>query len=438
MNLFTRLLTLLLLLSVSTSTFASSMSPTYAKAILEDERLDIVLKKAEEVLKSGATAGTSYGEVWIRDYATFIEIACRVRGAESIKDDLLIFFKFQGEDGNIIDGYIPVEKATGGYDYIESPLALEYRAHKNTVETDQETSLVQAVFLYVKSTGDRSILDETIGGKTVLDRMEFALDFLLTHRFTDKYGLLWGATTADWGDVQPGHPWGVVIDESTKYCVDVYDNAMFLTAIDNFIALLDDDAQRAEKWQAVRDQIAANLQKHLWDADNQKYYPHRYIDGSAFPDSFNENEIFYFGGTACAALAGALSQDELQQTLLQMKERQASCGAATLGLTMYPPYPDGYFKNPSMRPYSYQNGGDWTWFGGRMIQAMIQYGRVQEAYDELKPMLDRVIANDDFYEWYDIYNQPRGAKNYRGSAGVLGKSILMLRELADKQQAEAK
>ncbi|MBZ0256834.1 hypothetical protein K8I31_12280 [bacterium] len=430
----TRNLILSLILSLITinSSFASSMAPGYAKAILEDKRMDVVLQMAEDVLKSGATAGTSYGEVWIRDYATFIEIACRVRDADSIKQDLLVFFKFQGDDGNIVDGYIPAEKATGGYDYIESPLAPEFRAHKNTVETDQETSLIQAVYLYVQSTGDRAILDEVIGGETVLRRMEFALEFLLNHRFTDKYGLLWGATTADWGDVQPGHPWGVVIDESTKYCVDVYDNAMFLIAIQNFIELLDDEKQ-IEKWQGVHDQIAENLQTHLWDQENRKYVPHRYIDGSAFNEYFNEDEIFYFGGTTCAMLADALPQDELGRTILKMQELQGKCGAATLGLTLYPPYPAGYFKNPSMRPYSYQNGGDWTWWGGRLVQAICKYKDYGLAHQTLGPMLDRVIANDDFYEWYDIYNQPRGAKQYRGSAGVLGKAILMLREWAQEK-----
>lgn len=414
------------------ASFASDRASGYAKAILEDKRMDAVLQMAEDVLKSGATAGTSYGEVWIRDYATFIEIACRVRDADSIKKDLLVFFKFQGDDGNIVDGYIPAEKATGGYDYIKSPLAPEFRAHKNTVETDQETALIQAVYLYIQSTGDRTILDEVIGGETVLRRMEFAMEFLLNHRYADKYGLIWGATTVDWGDVQPGHPWGVVIDESTQYCVDVYDNAMFLIAIQNFIELLDDE-KPIEKWQGVHDQIAENLQTHLWDKEDHKYVPHRYIDGSAFPEEFNEDEIYYFGGTACALLAGVLQKDDYARSVIEMDRLRAKCGAATLGLTLYPPYPAGYFQNPSMRPYSYQNGGDWTWWGGRLVQAAMKYDDAMTAYDVLQPMLDRVIANNDFYEWYDIYNQPRGAKQYRGSAGVLGKAILMLREWAQEQ-----
>ncbi|ULT25509.1 hypothetical protein KUH03_00340 [Sphingobacterium sp. E70] len=77
------------------------------------------------------------------------------------------------------------------------------------METDQETSLIQAVAKYVRSTGDKSILNNKIGGVSVQKGLERAMDFLLTKRYNEKYGLLWGATTVDWGDVQPEHDWGL-------------------------------------------------------------------------------------------------------------------------------------------------------------------------------------------------------------------------------------
>jgi hypothetical protein len=83
------------------------------------------------------------------------------------------------------------------------------------------------------------------------------------------------------------------------------------------------------------------------------------------------------------------------------------------------------------QPYSYQNGGDWTWFGGRMIHALIQNGFVEEAQRELEPMIQRVIDNKGFYEWYSVNNEPRGSGTYRGSAGVLSEAIWMLRERAE-------
>lgn len=67
-----------------------------------------------------------------------------------------------------------------------------------------------------------------------------------------------------------------------------------------------------------------------------------------------------------------------------------------------------------MKPYSYQNGGDWTWFGGRMIAPLIINGHPQEAYAELSPMLDRMLANKGFFEWYDVQSgAPKGSGDFR-------------------------
>jgi glycogen debranching enzyme len=107
-------------------------------------------------------------------------------------------------------------------------------------------------------------------------------------------------------------------------------------------------------------------------------------------------------------------------------------GAATIGLTMYPPYPEGFFKNKGMYPYGYQNGGDWTWFGGRMILQLVKHGFLQEAYDQLLPMTERVMKDKGFYEWYSVKNEPKGSGTFRGSAGVLFVAIDALEKAARK------
>ena len=165
----------------------------------------------------------------------------------------------------------------------------------------QEASLVQAVWKYVEATGDTSILEETVGGKTVAERLGWSMEFLMNHRYNEEYGLLWGATTADWGDVQPEHEWGVYLTDDTHYAIDIYDNAMFLIALENLMQLL---PHQKEKWQPVHRLIFDNCRKHLWDEANQKFIPHIYLNGSPFPDDFNENEIYYHGGTAVAIEAG--------------------------------------------------------------------------------------------------------------------------------------
>lgn len=407
---------------------------TLADKIKADSSLQIVKQKAIEVVKKGFNAGDGYSEVWIRDYNTFIDLAAEVYDEELLKENLRVFFRLQREDGNIIDGFIPKEKAKpteGGYTFIFTDLEKQYAGHKNTVETDQESSLVQSVYRYIKKSGDNSFLEEEIGGRSVSDRLQWSMDFLLKKRFNEEYGLIWGATTADWGDVQPEHDWGVYLTKETHYAIDIYDNAMFIIALDNIIELI---PEAKGKWQKVRDRIAKNVMKHLWDERKQKFIPHIYLNGSPFTNDFDENKIFYHGGTTVAIQANLLNKDQIKISLEKMVENRKRSGAGSIGLTMYPPYPEGAFLNKVMYPYGYQNGGDWTWFGGRTINTLIENGFIEEAYEQAKPMFERVVKNDGFFEWYTVDNKPKGSATFKGSAGVLYDAILAFQKYAEESK----
>ena len=249
----------------------------------------------------------------------------------------------------------------------------------------------------------------------------------MNERLDKTYGLIWGATTADWGDVQPEHPWGVELDENSHLAIDIYDNAFFIIALNHFIELTD-RPEAKERWAKVRDDIKVNTRKYLWDEAKQKFIPHIYLKDSPFPSDFDENSIYYHGGTAMAIEAGLLSKEEIAAANATMVANVKASGAPTIGLTLYPPYPEGFFQNKGMYPYGYQNGGDWTWFGGRMIQQLILNGFVEEAYQEINPMINRVIKNNGFYEWYGMGNIPSGSGNFKGSAGVLAKAIHLLHD----------
>jgi len=69
-----------------------------------------------------------------------------------------------------------------------------------------------------------------------------------------------------------------------------------------------------------------------------------------------EHRIYYHGGTAVAIEAGLLDREEVLLVFNDMINNKRFAGAASIGLTVYPPYPEGWFKNPVMRPFSYQNG----------------------------------------------------------------------------------
>jgi hypothetical protein len=420
----------------ASAAFSAETDANLAAEIRADPTLTQVHQMAQNLLRRGLNAGSGYSEVWIRDLNTFIEVALEVNPPERLRDALLTFFKFQGPAGDIVDGYVPLDQAKVQYAYRTSALATNLMAHKNTVETDQESSLVQAVRKYVRATRDTAFLDEQVNGTAVRERLGLALGYVMTERFDRKHGLVWGATTADWGDVQPESPWGVELDAQSHRALDIYDNAMLILALNDYLDLLGENSSQTPKWRQTRDELKRNVRAHLWDANRQKFIPHVYLDGSPFPGDFEESAIYYHGGTAVAIQAGLLSPEEVSKSLDQMVANVKAAEAASIGLTLYPPYPEGFFKNPQMRsPYSYQNGGDWCWFGGRMIQALIQYGYISQAYRELRPMVERVKRTGGFYEWWSRDNQPRGSGEFRGSAGVLGRAIELLQAWANRRDA---
>lgn len=420
-----------LLLGAMVSCSAPTPTQKLAEEIGNDVSLQVVDSMARAVIRSGFNAGSGYSQIWARDMNTFIEVACEESDPADLRNAILLFFALQQPNDEMIDGYVLKEDFNW---YDDTPYYSEaapgHVAFKNTVETDQESSLIQIVGKYVCKTGDRAILDEVVAGRTVLERMDAMVDYLMRERYDAKYGLLYGAMTADWGDVQPNDDFGCDMNELSNKAIDVYDNAMFIIALDALQEMTDDTALKS-KWKGIRDGIAANTRKHLWDAERQKFIPHLYPEESPIPEGFDENQIHYHGGTAVAIAAGLLSEDEIRTVNAQMVENVRLSGMPSIGLTLYPVYPDGFFHGGMSKPYVYQNGGDWTWFGGRMIQQLIANGMVEEAYAEVRPMIDRVIRNNGFYEWYGQGGVPSGSGHFKGSAGVLAKAIEMFREWSE-------
>lgn len=404
-----------------------------AATILQDSTLNKVDSMARSVIRQGLNAGSGYSQIWARDMNTFIETACEETDRKDLRNAILLFFALQQPNGEMIDGYVLKPEFTWNDNVpYYSDAAPQHVAFKNTVETDQESSLIQIVGKYIRMTGDRSILQENIAGSTVLERMTQMTDYLMRERYSEEYGLLYGAMTADWGDVQPCDDFGCDMNEKSFKAIDVYDNAMFIIALD-YLQEMSQNPEEQKKWKDIRENFAKNVRTHLWDEKNQKFIPHIYLDKSPIPEGFDENKVHYHGGTAVAIEAGLLTREEIATVNQQMLENVRLSGMPSIGLTLYPPYPENFFTGGMAHPYVYQNGGDWTWFGGRMIQQLIAHGFIEEAYAEIRPMIDRVIQNKGFYEWYGKGGVPSGSGHFKGSAGVLAKAIEMLHQWAKEQ-----
>ena len=125
-----------------------------------------------------------------------------------------------------------------------------------------------------------------VDGVSVLGRLELALEWLILNRLDTTTKLIWGATTLDWGDVQPQKDVKDIrlLGPNSHLAIDVYDNAMFIGAIDDFVHLCN-ASQHATKrnWAAVKATTAAAVRTHLWNATGARFIPHVYFKEGALP-----------------------------------------------------------------------------------------------------------------------------------------------------------
>jgi glycogen debranching enzyme len=388
-----------------------------------DQQLATVVTMAKDLVRTGLSAGDGYPETWIRDLNTFLPLYLDANGDRSaVRSAFLTLLAFQADDGGVPDGFEPLASSSPINRQITSPLAPNYVAYKNTTESDQESSLVQAIGTYVSRTGDTMLLDEHVGVETVRQRLEQALRYLMTVRSDPTTGLVWSAVTMDWGDVQTA-PWGsgwALFEPGEPRAVGIYANAMLSLAIGDYLTLPGVDQAY---WSAQLTALNQGIRTHLWDG--RKFRAHLYLDSSPMPANFDESQVNVHGGTAVAVLAGILTPQEVAAVLeLQVADKNAA-GANSIGISNWPYYPSGVFPY-FMGAGDYQNGGDWDWFGARMIRGLIDNGMVSEARREIRPMIERVIRAGGFYEFWDLQGNPRGSAGYRGSAGELGLAASLL------------
>ena len=133
---------------------------------------------------------------------------------------------------------------------------------------------------------------------------------------------------ACWGDVQPKHAWGVKLDTDSHRPLDIYDNAMLVIALNDYIELLGGEA-RSQRWGAMRDDLQRNIRQHPWDVRRQKFVLHVYLDRSPFPQDFDKTAVLYHGGTAVAIEAGLLARDEIRASLAQVQANVRATGACS-------------------------------------------------------------------------------------------------------------
>jgi hypothetical protein len=357
---------------------------------------------------SGFAPGTDYPQIWLRDANTILWASRYFYGQDFLCSWLEEHLAHQKQEGSLED-------------WIDS----QGKTDKNTTETDQETSAVQAAFQIHGLLGPRW-LEKPIDGIRIIDRLDQALEFVWATRRDPEISLITGAHTADWGDVDlvDGDQKAIYVDDRTHWTADIYDQSMFYEACLNIAAMWDDlgNKNRRDYWEDTAKTVKDCTDKWLWQEDKGFYKIHIHLD--SLRHGFDEEDMFAMGGNTTAILSGLADEAQTRSIILEALKRQEDHNLSTISGTLLPPYPKNIFKHPLLDdPFEYQNGAQWDWFGARLVYAMFQHGFSRLAKQKWQEIIHKNVENRGFFEWDNKEGVGLGSDFFAGSAGSMGKAL---------------
>ena len=357
----------------------------------------------------GFAAGSAYPQIWIRDAATIIPAARFFYGAPYLLTGLIEHLARQKPNGEIEDWF----DAAGN-------------AEKNTTESDQETSAVLAAGRITDLVGP-AWLKRPINGKTVLERLENGLSFILRERFDASLGLVKGAHTIDWGDVEMEEldQRAIRIGPGSHWTAGIYNQSQFYAAgleLDRLWRSVG-SPERAARWTEKAAAVRAAADRTLWQESRGFYRVHVHLTPLRHP--YDEDSMFPMGGNAEAILSGLATPEKARRIFEAAVARRKEFRFSTISGVLLPPYPAGAFAHAMVdEPFEYQNGGQWDWFGGKLILAMFANGAADAAAGELLAVAAKDAGHGGLFEWDTPDGAGRGSSRFSGSAGSLARALI--------------
>ncbi|HET7294650.1 MAG TPA: hypothetical protein VFM88_19670 [Vicinamibacteria bacterium] len=390
-------------------------------------------------------AGDAYPQIWLRDSATLVPLARWGYTRDVLASWIEEHLAHQQPDGSLHD-WIAAGPAAGFREWaprareVFSSGATVICADKNTTEADQEASAIDAAWQVWRLTGDDPWLRKRVGGRRLFDRLHDALQFVVRSRQDRGTGLVANALTADWGDVSPvyGDQRAIYADARTPLVVGLYTNALAARAAGQLaeMATSVDDAVRSAYWRTRGAALRAAIQRHLWQEARGYFRMHLPLpprpgpDGGAYAWPLAEalqddGARFALGGNAIAILAGVADAAQSRRILAAAEASREAARLPSVGAVLLPPFPRGAFLHPALRePWSYQNGGAWDWFAGRLVLAEFLAGRSRLARAHLAAIAGRAQRAGGLFEWYTRDGAGQGSSRYAGSAAALGQAVV--------------
>lgn len=358
---------------------------------------------------SGFSAGAGYPQIWIRDSATIMPVARYTHSKSELTSWIKAHLSIQENDGALQDWIM----GNGEYD-------------KNTVESDQESSIVIAAYEISKSIG-YDWLSEEINSKSILLRLSDALNYLFLHRLDSYTGLIKSGHTADWGDVSNefSDQRATDLHKNSNEVVGIYTNSMGYGAAKSLSYLFyrTGSTKKADYWNNKATLLMDNIQTNLWQDDRGFFRIHNHVNFEHHAN-FDEKNIFPMGGNAVAIEMGAANQDQTDRIISQASKRQKLFNFSTISGVLLPPYPKGFFVHPILDDYfEYQNGGQWDWFGGRLVLQMFLH-EFPDALLKSREICRKAVENKGYFEWDSMDGKGNGSSHFAGSAAIVSRMII--------------
>jgi hypothetical protein len=377
----------------------------------------------------GFRPGKVYAEMYMRDIAWGMETAQYYYPDAYLREPIEAFLRRQYTANTIsLDGDLGVTAGAGAIGGIITPNG---RSNKQTITTDEETSLIHAAYLYYNMTRNADWLHRQINGLSLIERLNRAADWLYAYRLDPATQLLWRGHTTDWGDVkfEKGPAYTDFNPTRDHKTASIYDQALAVMALSELAELniAASDSAQAEEWRAKAEALKNQTNARLWQADKGIYLTHEHITPLEHP--FDEASMVSISN-ALAVYAGLTDFGQSQAIFHRLEEARLAARVNKPGLSLYPFYPNQwpnlFFDYLGMGYGNYQNGGVWDWWGGVQIKAEFQAGFAEQGQVHLLQ-----VANDwqkhpgNIIEWQSS-TDPRheGSHYYSAAAGTMGSAII--------------
>lgn len=371
---------------------------------------------------TGLMPAREYGMIYVRDSSTMMPAVSYFYGDEYLRTPVEEFLRRQYATATSSeDGHVPGEGAISGV------LAPDHHIDKATAVSDEEIHLIHAAYEYYKTAGGADWLQKRLAGETVLSRLNDALDWLYTHRYDSNLELIKRGHTTDWGDVkfEPSADPTDLDPGTDHWTCSIYDQALTYRALIELAEMNEalGASARGDDLRHRAEELRRATNEQLWNDDGGFYLLHVHVTPLTHP--FPEDQMVSISN-AVAAYVGLSDPAQTDDALLSLERARLSAGARKPGLSIYPPYPPGFFAHPQMYSGEYQNGGLWDWWGGVQMTAEFENGHSAMARAHLNLVAqDWALHPQEIYEWQALSTGAGwGSHNYGSGAATVGEAII--------------